>query len=95
MAFVSLSNLAAKTGRIAQSNNVTVTQSKGATGAVELGFRISRSVMDETGINISDRVDILYDGESSMWMIKKIPEGGVRWQDKKIRQESSLPVPYA
>ncbi|MEH0875744.1 hypothetical protein QM999_13765 [Pectobacterium cacticida] len=94
MAFVSLSNLAAKTGRIAQSNNVTVTQSKRATGAVELGFRISRSVMDETGINIGDRVDILYDSESSMWMIKKIPEGGfaVAGQKNKAGEFSSCAI---
>lgn len=76
MSFISLSNLAAKTGRIAQSNNVAVTQSKRATGAVELGFRLSRTVMDETGIDIGDRVDILHDPESSLWMVKKILQGG-------------------
>ncbi len=76
MAFISLSTLAAKSGRLAQSRNIVVTQSKRATGAVELGFRLNRAVMDATGIYIGDRVDILYDAESSLWMIKKIPEGG-------------------
>ncbi len=32
--------------------------------------------MDETGITIGDRVDILYDKEENQWMIKKISEGG-------------------
>ncbi len=52
MAFISLSNLAAKTGRIIQSQCVTATQTKKSTGAVELGFRLSKSAMDETGITI-------------------------------------------
>lgn len=47
-----------------------------STGAVELGFRLSKSAMDETGITIGDRVDILYDKEENQWMIKKISEGG-------------------
>ncbi|WP_252383204.1 hypothetical protein, partial [Escherichia coli] len=76
MAFISLSNLAAKTGRIIQSQCVTATQTKKSTGAVELGFRLSKSAMDETGITIGDRVDILYDKEENQWMIKKISEGG-------------------
>ncbi len=70
---LSLSNLAAKTGRIIQSQCVTATQTK-STGAVELGFRLSKSAMDETGITII--VDILYDKEENQWMIKKISEGG-------------------
>ncbi|WP_263057123.1 hypothetical protein [Pantoea agglomerans] len=76
MAFISLSNLAAKTGRIIQSQHVTATQTKKSTGAVELGFRLSKSAMDETGISIGDRVDILYDKDENQWMIKKISEGG-------------------
>lgn len=76
MAFISLSNLAAKTGRIAQSQHVTATQTKKSTGAVELGFRLSKTAMDETGINIGDRVDVLYDKEDDQWMIRKISEGG-------------------
>ncbi len=94
MPFISLSNLAAKSGRIAQSNNVAVTQSKRATGAVELGFRLSRSVMDETGIDIGDRVDILHDAESSLWMIKKIVEGGfaVAGQKNKAGEYSSCAI---
>ncbi|QXN64051.1 hypothetical protein [Serratia fonticola] len=94
MPFISLSNLAAKSGRIAQSNNVAVTQSKRATGAVELGFRLSRSVMDETGIDIGDRVDILHDAESSLWMIKKIVEGGfaVAGQKNKAGEFSSCAI---
>ena len=76
MAFISLSNLAAKTGRIVQSQHVTATQTKKSTGAVELGFRLSKTAMDETGINIGDRVDVLYDKEDDQWMIRKISEGG-------------------
>ncbi len=76
MAFISLSNLAAKTGRVVQSQHVTATQTKKSTGAVELGFRLSKSAMDETGIAIGDRVDILYDKDENQWMIKKISEGG-------------------
>lgn len=95
MAFVSLSNIAAKTGRIAQSNHVTVTQNKRAkTGAVELGFRLSRSAMDAAGINIGDRVDILHDDESSLWMIKKINDGGfaVAGQKNKAGEYSSCAI---
>jgi len=76
MSFVSLSNLAAKTGRVVQSSNVTATQTKRISGAEELGFRLSKGVMDETGIMIGDRVDVLYDKEENQWMIKKISEGG-------------------
>lgn len=76
MAFVSLSTMAAKSGRMVQSNYVTVTQRRRAAGSVELAFRISRGAMDTTGIEIGDRVDILYDNESSMWMIKTVLEGG-------------------
>ncbi|EOF5156994.1 hypothetical protein ACK1FV_003578 [Salmonella enterica] len=94
MAFVSLSTMAAKTGRMVQSNHVTVTQTKRATGAVELGFRIGRTAMDATGIETGDRVDILYDNESSLWMIKKIPEGGfgVAGQKNKAGEYSSCAI---
>nr|WP_192967361.1 hypothetical protein [Edwardsiella piscicida]ATV90666.1 hypothetical protein [Edwardsiella piscicida] len=96
MAFVSLSTLAAKTGRIAQTQHVTATQTKKHTGAVELGFRLSRSVMDETGISIGDRVDILYDKEENQWMIKKISEGGfgVSGQKNKRGSYSSCAVRF-
>lgn len=94
MAFVSLSTMAAKTGRMVQSNHVTATQTKRATGAVELGFRIGRTAMDATGIETGDRVDILYDSESSLWMIKKIPEGGfgVAGQKNKAGEYSSCAI---
>ncbi len=92
MAFVSLSTMAAKTGRMVQSNHVTVTQTKRATGAVELGFRIGRTAMDATGIETGDRVDILYDSESSLWMIKKSRRVVLELQDKRIKQVSIHPV---
>lgn len=76
MAFISLSKIAAKTGRISQSQHVTATQIKRGTGAIEMGFRLSRGAMDETGISIGDRVDVLFDADTNQWMIKKIEEGG-------------------
>ncbi len=94
MAFMSLSTIAAKSGRMVQSNHVTVTQRKRIAGSVELGFRISRGAMDTTGIEIGDRVDILYDSESSVWMIKAVLEGGfgVAGQKNKSGEYSSCVI---
>lgn len=94
MAFVSLSTMAAKSGRVVQSNYVTVTQRRRTAGSIELGFRISRTAMDTTGIEIGDRVDILYDSESSVWMIKAVLEGGfgVAGQKNKSGEYSSCVI---
>lgn len=76
MAFVSLSDLAAKHGRLSQTSYVMVSQStRGESDTIELTFRLSAHAMDKMGVKIGSKVDILYDKDESLWMIKKMPEG--------------------
>lgn len=76
MAFKSLSDLAARHGRLSQTSYVMVSQSmRAGSGALELTFRLSAHAMEKIGARIGSKVDILYDEDADLWMIKKMPEG--------------------
>lgn len=86
MGFISLSDLASQTGKGRQKSLVTATQVKRASGAVEIGFRLSIKAMNAIGVQVGDRVDVLHDPESSLWMIKKIDNDGFAVAGTKNKQ---------
>ncbi|EQA9887542.1 hypothetical protein ACX96Q_005234, partial [Klebsiella pneumoniae] len=72
MAFLSLSKMAAKSGRIIQTNSVVASQITKKNGSIELSFRLNRQAMDKMKVAVGDKVDVLHDPDSDLWMIKKL-----------------------
>lgn len=56
--------------------DVRVTQSyKPSSNVQELSFRITAKVLSRAGMKIGDFVDVMYDDDTSQWMIKKVKTG--------------------
>lgn len=76
MAFTSQYEKTKKTSRRTKSD-VIVTQSfKKSTKSEEMSFRISREILNDAGIGIGEKVDILRDNKSNRWMIQCVNSDG-------------------
>lgn len=77
MGFISQYEKTRLGGRRRMKSSVAVSQSyKPSTGSQEMSFRVSSVLMDRAGISLGDRVDVLRDKNSDLWMIKKMAGDG-------------------
>lgn len=83
MSFISqMSKSRASSSRIGDSEIVITQSYKPSADSQELSIRATTVTLKKAGINIGDTVDILYDVDSDMWMIKKT-EGALKITGKE------------
>lgn len=76
MAFKSQRQASKKVGRRGSSAGIVVSQSyKPSTNSEEMSFRVATSLLNEAGLDIGDKVDVLFDEDSLQWMITKESDG--------------------
>lgn len=77
MAFKSQHQKSKSSSRRGSSAEIVVSQSyKPSTDSEELSVRISSGLMSMIGLSIGGKADVLFDDESSMWMVKACVDGG-------------------
>lgn len=77
-----MSKSRASSSRIGDSEIVITQSYKPSADSQELSIRATTVTLKKAGINIGDTVDILYDVDSDMWMIKKT-EGALKITGKE------------
>lgn len=76
MAFESQSAQSKYSQRRSACGDIVATQSiKLSSNSMELSFRLSSSTLAKAGLNINDRVDVLFDKDTNRWMIKEDQKG--------------------
>jgi len=76
MSFVSqVDTSKARSGRMGDSSIVVTQSFKESTKSQELSIRIASVVLSRAGMKVGDCVDVLHDGDTDRWMIKKMDSG--------------------
>jgi len=76
MSFVSqVDTSKARSGRMGDSSIVVTQSFKESTKSQELSVRIASVVLSRAGMKVGDCVDVLHDGDTDRWMIKKMDSG--------------------
>jgi len=76
MPFTSQYERSKKTSKRTSADVIVTQNMKSSTNSEEMSFRISRDVLNEAGIAIGDKVDVLRDNQSNRWMIQKTEQEG-------------------
>ncbi|MEZ9594464.1 hypothetical protein AB4298_07460 [Shewanella sp. 10N.261.52.F9] len=76
MAFESQLKKSRVAGRRGSSAIIVVSQSyKPSTKSEELSIRVDVKLLSKVGLSIGSKVDVLFDGDSNLWMVKKSNDG--------------------
>jgi len=84
MAFESQLEKSKKSGGRTSVSGIMVAQTyKPSTKSEGLSIRVNCELLEKVGLEIGDRVDVLYDKDDSLWMLKKSGRDGFSIAGKK------------
>jgi hypothetical protein len=84
MAFTSQLERSKRSGRRKSGAEVVVSQTyKPSTKSEELSIRVATNLLESAGMEIGSKVDVLYDDDASIWMVKKVGSDGYAISGKK------------